>query len=204
MHFRRVLFVMAIIGALITGGVPFSSAAAQNAAPGDLYAELTRIKQAEGEDAANAYFATLGAEDQASLSDFVNQVTYTDEVTDSSRDVGTLTAGCWNRTHSRSASSSISGELFWQLNQTVYWCGNGAYVTDLWCSATASTPGFGWGGGITQYCQLVLGGNGYNVWRYQTAASFDACWGNGWCPIGHDPVVYQQGEGSGAYAGWGG
>lgn len=198
---RYAFFVSLLICTIFAGWLPPGSALAQNGLGAQLYAELTGIKANEGEDAAFAYFESLSPKKQAAVTDFMSQVYISDSGPAETDGFGVMASGCWDRSYTSTGKSSITGEVFWRMNQSVYFCGNGSTVTYLSCSSWASTPGFGWGGGITSSCQRYAGGQGYSWFRYFTTARFYACW-NSSCPISSSPRIYQQGEGNGAYAGW--
>lgn len=139
-RFLQVLFTLSLICGSIAGGMPLAHAGAQGQSVIELYDELTDIKASEGEAAADVYFNDLSPEDQAAVGDFISQFAIQEEV---SSGITPAASGCWFRTHSVQSTSSITGELFWRLSQSMYWCGDGPWITYDECSATISSPGFG-------------------------------------------------------------
>lgn len=136
------------------------------------------------------------------MNSFLSEQTITGAVT--IKEGPQLTAqssGCWTKTAWIRSKSSITGWLFWYLEQNITWCGDGytTYAENCW---TAVDYGSGWGfDGFINNCTLAF--NWGNTFKFITQGEFSACWD--WaCPNTAVPWVHQQGAADGQYWRWSG
>lgn len=216
-------FAVMIMTCLLACGAFLSAASsvrAQSASDGaQLLQKLTSIQNDQGKEAADTYFQSLTPEEQSSVQSALQSSTIS---TDSSGPVsagappaaiqasngattsqGAVAASCWSRTVRVYSEQSWTGQLFWEFFQNIYWCGSGAGtgVYGLDCSAWGVEDAWGWNfDGFDTYCDVVLGGYGWNTVKYFSQGSFSACLA--WCGVHASPWISQQGADDGQYWYW--
>lgn len=178
----------------------------------EIVAKLNHLN-ARSPRAADAYFHSLSAKEQAAVQDYLTTTEIVAVAEDGNPDLGAppaaiqvpddpdavYAAACYGPYTHRVYGKNRLGVTTFEYKQQIQWCG-GSSITGAWCSAW--NAGTAWGfsfQGHDTYCSVTYGGIGFSSIKYFSQGTYQFC--AVWCDT-YSPGSAQQGAVDGGYWAW--